>query len=125
MLKLKLEPNKTYGYWLNSQRLTGFGAGGRPVEPISLDYQVTGEELAAADRAKTAEGAKDVHTLNVSFCDPFELMRKTPAQAAADLGLRLVVSSGRANSPGHLLVLEAWELRPALAVRSPHVTLAA
>ena len=24
ILKVKLEPNKTYGYWINSQRFTGF-----------------------------------------------------------------------------------------------------
>jgi hypothetical protein len=52
--------------------------------------------------------AKEMHTLNVSLCDPFELTRKAPEKAAADLGLRLVGMNKQGGSAGHLL--EAWSV---------------
>jgi hypothetical protein len=40
VLKVKLEPNKTYGYWLNSQRFTGFkDTQGHPAVPYLLIFQ--------------------------------------------------------------------------------------
>jgi hypothetical protein len=65
----------------------------------------------------------------ISLCDPFELMQKTPAQAAADLGLRLVDSNNGQNSTIHLLEaivrdgqmmqwqIDAQTLRPAEVAR--------
>jgi hypothetical protein len=50
--------------------------------------------------------ANHMHKRYVSFCDPFELARRTPAQAAADLGLRLVDLNQGENPASHLL--EAW-----------------
>lgn len=40
VLKVKLEPNKTYGYWLNSQKFTGFrDTGGRVAVPYLLAFK--------------------------------------------------------------------------------------
>jgi hypothetical protein len=39
VLKVKLEPGKTYGYWLNSQKFTNFkDAQGRPAVPYLLTF---------------------------------------------------------------------------------------
>lgn len=40
ILKVKLEPNKTYGYWINSQKFTGFrDKQGRPAVPYFFVFQ--------------------------------------------------------------------------------------
>ena len=40
VIKVKLEPNKTYGYWLNSQRFTNFrDTGGRAAVPYLLAFK--------------------------------------------------------------------------------------
>ncbi len=40
ILKVKLEPNKTYGYWLNSQKFSGFrDTGGRAAVPYLLAFK--------------------------------------------------------------------------------------
>jgi RNA polymerase sigma-70 factor (ECF subfamily) len=40
VLKVKLEPNRTYGYWLNSQKFKNFkDAGGRPAVPYLLTFK--------------------------------------------------------------------------------------
>jgi len=40
VIKVKLEPGKTYGYWLNSQKFTNFkDTGGRPAVPYLLVFQ--------------------------------------------------------------------------------------
>jgi hypothetical protein len=40
VLKVKLEPNKTYGYWINSQRFHGFqDTQGHPAVPYLLVFQ--------------------------------------------------------------------------------------
>ena len=40
ILKVKLEPNKTYGYWLNTERFKGFtGTNGLPAVPYLLTFQ--------------------------------------------------------------------------------------
>jgi hypothetical protein len=40
---VKLEPNKTYGFWLNSDNFHGFqDAQGRPAVPYLLVFQTTG-----------------------------------------------------------------------------------
>lgn len=40
VLKVKLEPGKTYGYWINSQKFTGFRDNqGRPAVPYLLVFQ--------------------------------------------------------------------------------------
>lgn len=40
VLKVKLEPNKTYGYWINSQRFHGFqDTQGHPAIPYLLVFQ--------------------------------------------------------------------------------------
>jgi hypothetical protein len=44
VLKVRLEPNKTYGYWLNSGRYTGFKDGeGRPAVPYLLVFKTRGD----------------------------------------------------------------------------------
>ncbi len=52
--------------------------------------------------------AKDMYTRNVSICDPFDLLQQTPAQAAAELSLRLVGSSHEGKPVGNLV--EAWDV---------------
>jgi hypothetical protein len=43
VLKVKLEPNKTYGYWINSQRFHGFqDTQGHPAVPYLLVFQTRG-----------------------------------------------------------------------------------
>ena len=43
ILKVKLEPNKTYGYWLNSQKFHGFqDAQGHSAVPYLLVFQTRG-----------------------------------------------------------------------------------
>ncbi len=43
ILKVKLEPNKTYGYWLNSQKFTNFkDARGHSAVPYLLVFQTKG-----------------------------------------------------------------------------------
>ena len=43
VLKVKLEPNKTYGYWLNSQNFHGFkDQQGRPAVPYLLAFKTKG-----------------------------------------------------------------------------------
>jgi RNA polymerase sigma-70 factor (ECF subfamily) len=43
ILKVKLEPNKTYGYWLNSQNFHGFkDAQGHAAVPYLLVFQTKG-----------------------------------------------------------------------------------
>lgn len=43
VLKVKLEPNKTYGWWINSQRFHGFrDAEGHPAVPYLLVFQTKG-----------------------------------------------------------------------------------
>jgi RNA polymerase sigma-70 factor (ECF subfamily) len=43
ILKVKLEPNKTYGYWLNSQKFHGFqDAQGHAAVPYLLVFQTKG-----------------------------------------------------------------------------------
>jgi hypothetical protein len=43
VMKVKLEPNKTYGFWLNSQQFHGFrDAQGHPAVPYLLVFQTTG-----------------------------------------------------------------------------------
>ena len=43
VLKVKLEPNKTYGFWLNSEKFTGFrDKQGRPAVPYLLVFQTKG-----------------------------------------------------------------------------------
>lgn len=43
VLKVKLEPNKTYGYWINSQRFHGFrDTEGHPAIPYLLVFQTKG-----------------------------------------------------------------------------------
>lgn len=40
IIKVKLEPNKTYGYWINSQNFKGFkDQGGRPAIPYLLVFR--------------------------------------------------------------------------------------
>lgn len=40
ILKVKLEPNKTYGYWINSQKFTNFrDKQGRPAVPYFFVFQ--------------------------------------------------------------------------------------
>ena len=40
VLKVKLEPNMTYGYWLNSERFKNFkDANGKPAVPYLLAFQ--------------------------------------------------------------------------------------
>jgi len=40
VLKVKLEPGKTYGYWINSQKFTGFrDSGGRAAVPYLLAFK--------------------------------------------------------------------------------------
>ncbi len=53
--------------------------------------------------------AKDMHTRNVSICDPFDLAHRAPAQAATDLGLGLVGQSNTGETVGPLVV--AWDLQ--------------
>ncbi|MGO9111806.1 MAG: Ig-like domain-containing protein [Thermoguttaceae bacterium] len=49
VLKVKLEANKTYGYWLNSQNFQNFkDAQGRPAIPYLLVFK-TGEKAAAQE----------------------------------------------------------------------------
>jgi RNA polymerase sigma-70 factor (ECF subfamily) len=44
VLKVTLEPNKTYGYWLNSQRFHGFqDKQGRPALPYLLTFRTKNE----------------------------------------------------------------------------------
>jgi hypothetical protein len=44
VLKVKLEPNKTYGYWINSQRFHGFqDTQGHPAVPYLLVFQTKGD----------------------------------------------------------------------------------
>lgn len=44
VLKVKLEPNKTYGYWLNSQNFHNFkDKQGRAAVPYLLTFQTKGE----------------------------------------------------------------------------------
>lgn len=44
VLKVKLEPNKTYGYWINSQRFHGFqDTEGHPAVPYLLVFQTKGK----------------------------------------------------------------------------------
>ena len=50
----------------------------------------------------------EIHTRNVSFCDPFDLTRRTSDRAAADLGLRLV-GLDPGDNPGSCR-LEAWDV---------------
>jgi len=52
--------------------------------------------------------AGDVGEVTVSFCDPFGLTSKTPAQAASDLGLRYAGVAKAEGSDFHLL--EAWKM---------------
>jgi RNA polymerase sigma-70 factor (ECF subfamily) len=43
VMKVKLEPNKTYGYWINSQNFHGFkDAQGHPAVPYLLVFQTKG-----------------------------------------------------------------------------------
>lgn len=43
VLKVKLEPNKAYGYWLNSQKFQNFkDKQGRPSVPYLLVFETTG-----------------------------------------------------------------------------------
>ena len=43
VLKVKLEPNKTYGWWINSQRFHGFqDTQGHPAVPYLLVFQTRG-----------------------------------------------------------------------------------
>jgi Bacterial Ig-like domain len=43
VLKVKLQPNKTYGYWINSQRFHGFrDTEGHPAVPYLLVFQTKG-----------------------------------------------------------------------------------
>lgn len=43
VMKVKLEPNKTYGFWLNSQQFHGFqDTHGHPAVPYLLVFQTTG-----------------------------------------------------------------------------------
>jgi hypothetical protein len=44
VLKVKLEPNKTYGYWLNSQNFHGFkDTQGHAAVPYLLTFQTKGQ----------------------------------------------------------------------------------
>jgi Bacterial Ig-like domain len=43
VVKVKLEPNKTYGFWLNSQQFHGFkDTQGHPAVPYLLVFETTG-----------------------------------------------------------------------------------
>jgi hypothetical protein len=43
VVKVKLEPNKTYGYWLNSQKFTNFkDTKGQPAVPYLLTFTTSG-----------------------------------------------------------------------------------
>jgi hypothetical protein len=52
--------------------------------------------------------AMDLHELNVSICDPFELTRQKPAAAASDLGLNYAGVSKVGAAECHLV--EAWQI---------------
>jgi hypothetical protein len=53
VLQVRLEPNTTYGYWLNSEKFKSFkDATGRPAVPYLLAFQTTGRD--ATGRAKPA-----------------------------------------------------------------------
>jgi hypothetical protein len=44
IIKVKLEPNKTYGYWLNSQKFHNFrDSGGHSAVPYLLTFQTKAE----------------------------------------------------------------------------------
>lgn len=44
VLKVKLEPNKTYGWWINSQRFHGFqDTQGHPAVPYLFVFQTKGD----------------------------------------------------------------------------------
>jgi hypothetical protein len=43
VIKVKLEPNKTYGYWLNSEKFKNFkDTSGRPAVPYLLAFKTKG-----------------------------------------------------------------------------------
>jgi hypothetical protein len=43
VMKVRLEPNKTYGYWLNSQQFKNFkDSQGRAAVPYLLAFQTKG-----------------------------------------------------------------------------------
>lgn len=49
-VKVKLEPNKTYGFWLNSENYHNFrDAGGRPAVPYLLTFKTKPADEAGAD----------------------------------------------------------------------------
>lgn len=52
--------------------------------------------------------AKEMHELNISICDPFNLARKTPSLAAADLGLNYAGNPNAANDD--CPVVNAWQI---------------
>jgi hypothetical protein len=52
--------------------------------------------------------AKEMHELNVSICDPFDLTDKTPANAATDIGLKYIGVSKVGGTK--CLQLEAWQI---------------
>jgi RNA polymerase sigma-70 factor (ECF subfamily) len=54
VLKVKLEPNKTYGYWLNSENFQNFkDAQGRPAVPYLLVFK-TGAKAATEESESTS-----------------------------------------------------------------------
>ena len=54
VMKVKLEPGKTYGYWLNSQKFSNFkDAKGNPAVPYLLTFKTTHHDDAASAGAGT------------------------------------------------------------------------
>ncbi len=62
-------------------------------------YQAFGEDVNNLE----SYPVKEVGEWDLSFCDPFELTRKTPAEAAAALGLGYAGLISTPNGPRHLL----------------------
>jgi hypothetical protein len=52
--------------------------------------------------------AKDMHELNVSICDPFDLLNSSPAAVATKRGLNYAGTAKIGNADCH--VVEAWQL---------------
>ena len=52
--------------------------------------------------------AKEMHELNISICDPFDLVHKTPSFAAAHLGLNYAGNPNAASDDGP--VVNAWQI---------------
>lgn len=110
VIKVKLEPNKTYGYWLNSQKFTGFrDTGGRAAVPYLLAFKTADTKSAHREDVKgylhtiaageTLSGIAQAYRQDGRQLTPEQILQANPGLSASRMVVgKTILIPGSAGS---------------------------